>query len=178
MLLQGLTPAAKMAPFACACQRQPQGCNVQSFKSRPRKNWTMISLAHPQSRAWQGILAPLTLTLRRYSDCTRAKPGSRRSLETRYEDQPFEKLLADNGTLILNSFALSKQSKRNACWLVKRTRIKPETLGLRLEESRLLDAYQVAYEDMLNKCSKPGLPGMSCQQPQVVPQPGHRAHAG
>lgn len=164
LLLQGTDTSGKDGTIRHVLSNvNPQGCNVQSFKEPTQEEldhdflWR-IHKAVPG----KGILGVFNRS--HYEDVLIVRVKNLVPAEVwkrRYEEiNQFEKLLADNGTLILKFFLhISKQEQEKRLLAREKDENKAWKLSASDWENRAdWDKYQVAYEDMLNKCSKPWAP--------------------
>jgi PPK2 family polyphosphate:nucleotide phosphotransferase len=164
MLLQGTDTSGKDGTIRHVLSSvNPQGCRVESFKEPTQEelDHDFLWRIHKATPA-KGILGVFNRS--HYEDILVVrvqKLAPEKVWQRRYEEiNHFEKLLADNGTLILKFFlhiSSHEQEKR----LLAREQDKNKAWKLSAsdwENRSQWDEYQSAYEDMLNKCSKPWAP--------------------
>lgn len=164
MVLQGTDTSGKDGSIRhVLSQVNPQGCQVQSFKEP-----TLEELDHDFLwRVHKAVPGKGTLGVfnrSHYEDVLVARVRKLVSDEIwkrRYEEiNHFEELLAQNGTLLLKFFlhiSSQEQEKR----LLEREKDQEKAWKLSAsdwENRRFWKEYQVAYEDLLNRCSKPWAP--------------------
>jgi PPK2 family polyphosphate:nucleotide phosphotransferase len=164
LLLQGTDTSGKDGTIRHVLANvNPQGCEVHSFKEP-----TPEELDHDflwrihKATPGKGILGVFNRS--QYEDVLIARVQKLVPPEVwkrRYaEINNFEKLLSDNGTLILKFFlhiSAHEQEKR----LLAREEDKDKAWKLSAadwQNRTYWDQYQEAYEDMLNKCSTPWAP--------------------
>lgn len=159
MLLQGTDTSGKDGTVRhVLAQVNPQGCKVQSFKEP-----TPEELDHDflwrihQAVPGKGTLGVFNRS--QYEDVLVARVQKlvpKEVWKRRYEEiNHFEKLLADNGTLLLKFFLhISSQEQEERLLAREHDKDKAWKLSASDWENRAYwDDYQEAYEDMLNKCS-------------------------
>lgn len=164
MLLQGTDTSGKDGTIRHVLANvNPQGCNVHSFKEPTQEEldhdflWR-IHKAVPG----KGILGAFNRS--HYEDVlvVRVKKLAPEEVWKRHYEEinHFEKLLADNGTLILKFFLhISKKEQEERLLAREKDENKAWKLSASDWENRASwDDYQAAYEDMINKCSKPWAP--------------------
>ncbi|HEY0755737.1 MAG TPA: PPK2 family polyphosphate kinase [Ktedonobacteraceae bacterium] len=164
LLLQGTDTSGKDGTIRhVLSQINPQGCRVQSFKEP-----TSEELDHDflwrihQAVPGKGILGVFNRS--HYEDVLVTRVNHLVSEDTwqrRYHEiNHFEKLLAENGTLLLKFFLhISSQEQEQRLLAREKDLNKAWKLSVSDWENRASwHAYQEAYEDMLNKCSKPWAP--------------------
>lgn len=164
LLLQGTDTSGKDGTIRHVLSHvNPQGCSAQSFKEPTQEELDHDFLWRIHKAApGKGILGVFNRS--HYEDVLVVrvqKLVSEAVWKRRYEEiNQFEKLLADNGTLILKFFLhissqeqekrlLAREQDRNKAWKLSASDWANRTQW---------DEYQAAYEDMLSKCSKPWAP--------------------
>lgn len=164
MILQGTDTSGKDGSIRhVLSQVNPQGCQVQSFKEP-----TPEELDHDflwrihKAVPGKGTLGVFNRS--HYEDVLVARVRKLVSDDVwkcRYEEiNHFEELLTQNGTLLLKFFlhiSSQEQEKR----LLEREKDQEKAWKLSAsdwENRRFWKEYQAAYEDLLNRCSKPWAP--------------------
>jgi PPK2 family polyphosphate:nucleotide phosphotransferase len=164
MLLQGTDTSGKDGTIRHVLSNvNPQGCRVESFKEPTQEelDHDFLWRIHKATPA-KGILGVFNRS--HYEDILVVrvqKLAPEKVWQRRYEEiNHFEKLLADNGTLILKFFLhISSQEQEKRLLAREQDKNKAWKLSASDWENRSQwDEYQSAYEDMLNKCSKPWAP--------------------
>jgi PPK2 family polyphosphate:nucleotide phosphotransferase len=164
ILLQGTDTSGKDGTIRHVLSHvNPQGCQVHSFKEP-----TAEDLDHDflwrihKATPGKGILGVFNRS--HYEDVlvVRVKKLVPEDVwQRRYEEiNHFEKLLADNGTLVLKFFLhISKEEQEERLLAREKDKDKAWKLSASDWQNRAdWDKYQEAYEDMINKCSKPWAP--------------------
>lgn len=164
MILQGTDTSGKDGTIQhVLSQVNPQGCQVHSFRqpTADELNYDFLWRVH-HAVPGKGTLGVFNRS--HYEDVLVARVHTlvpEAVWKRRYEEiNHFEKLLADNGTLLLKFF-LHISSKEQKERLLAREADKNKAWKLSAsdwEERRFWDAYQAAYEDMINRCSTPWAP--------------------
>ncbi|HXR65335.1 MAG TPA: PPK2 family polyphosphate kinase [Ktedonobacteraceae bacterium] len=164
LLLQGTDTSGKDGTIRHVLSNvNPQGCRVESFKEPTQEelDHDFLWRIHKATPA-KGILGVFNRS--HYEDVLVVrvqKLAPEKVWQRRYEEiNHFEKLLADNGTLILKFFLhISSQEQEKRLLAREQDKNKAWKLSASDWENRSQwDEYQSAYEDMLNKCSKPWAP--------------------
>jgi PPK2 family polyphosphate:nucleotide phosphotransferase len=164
LLLQGTDTSGKDGTIRHVLSNvNPQGCRVESFKEPTQEelDHDFLWRIHKATPA-KGILGVFNRS--HYEDILVVrvqKLAPEKVWQRRYEEiNHFEKLLADNGTLILKFFLhISSQEQEKRLLAREQDKNKAWKLSASDWENRSQwDEYQSAYEDMLNKCSKPWAP--------------------
>jgi len=164
MLLQGTDTSGKDGTIRHAlAQLNPQGCRVESFKEPTPQEldhdflWRVHKVV-----PGKGILGVFNRS--HYEDVlvVRIKKIVPEKVWKRHyaEINHFEKLLAENGTLLLKFFLhISSQEQEKRLLAREQDIEKAWKLSVSDWENRAYwDDYQAAYEDMLNRCSTPWAP--------------------
>lgn len=164
MLLQGTDTSGKDGTIRHVLAHvNPQGCNVQSFKEP-----TLEDLEH--DFLWRihkvvpgkGTLGVFNRS--HYEDVlvVRVRELAPEDVWKRHYEEinNFEQLLAANGTIILKFFLhISAEEQKERLLAREQDKDKAWKVSASDWENRAYwDKYQAAYEDMLNKCSKPWAP--------------------
>jgi PPK2 family polyphosphate:nucleotide phosphotransferase len=164
MLLQGTDTSGKDGTIRHVLSNvNPQGCRVESFKEPTQEelDHDFLWRIHKATPA-KGMLGVFNRS--HYEDVLVVRVQNlvpEKVWQRRYEEiNHFEKLLADNGTLILKFFLhISSQEQEKRLLAREQDKNKAWKLSASDWENRSYwDEYQGAYEDMLNKCSKPWAP--------------------
>jgi PPK2 family polyphosphate:nucleotide phosphotransferase len=164
MVLQGTDTSGKDGTIRHVfSQVNPQGCEVHSFKqpTAEEMDHDFLWRVHKVTPG-KGTLGIFNRS--HYEDVLVVrvqKMVSEHIWKRRYDEiNQFEKLLADNGTIILKFFlhiSATEQEER----LLAREKDKDKAWKLSAtdwEDRRYWDGYQEAYEDMLKKCSTSAAP--------------------
>ena len=164
MLLQGTDTSGKDGTIRHVLSHvNPQGCYVQSFKEPTPEELDHDFLWRIHKAApGKGMLGVFNRS--QYEDVLVARVQKlvpKEVWKRRYDEiNDFENLLANNGTLILKFF-LHISSQEQEQRLLKREQDENKAWKLSASDWQTRaywDEYQDAYEDMLNKCSKPWAP--------------------
>ena len=164
IVLQGMDTAGKDGAIRSVIGfMNPQGCRVAAFKAP-----TPAELAHDflwrvhSETPGKGTIAIFNRS--HYEDVLVVRVHNLVGPEVwkkRYDDiNNFERLLADNGAVILKFFLhISKDEQKERLLArekdpVKAWKLSPDDW----KERDYWDAYQTAYEDALNKCGTPAAP--------------------
>ncbi|HEY3992996.1 MAG TPA: PPK2 family polyphosphate kinase [Ktedonobacteraceae bacterium] len=164
MLLQGTDTSGKDGTIRhVLASVNPQGCNVHSFKEPTPEELDHDFLWRIHKAApGKGILGVFNRS--HYEDVLVARVHKlvpKEVWKRRYEEiNSFEKLLADNGTIMLKFFLhISSQEQEERLLAREQDKNKAWKLSASDWEDRThWDEYQEAYEDTLSKCSKPWAP--------------------
>lgn len=164
MLLQGTDTSGKDGTIRHVLANvNPQGCSVHSFKE-PTPEELDHDFLWRIHRAVPGKGTLGVFNRSHYEDVlvVRVRKLAPEDVwKRRYEEiNNFEKLLADNGTLILKFFLhISAKEQEERLLAREQDRDKAWKLSASDWENRTYwNEYQEAYEDMLNKCSTPWAP--------------------
>jgi PPK2 family polyphosphate:nucleotide phosphotransferase len=164
LILQGTDTSGKDGTIRhVLSQVNPQGCQVYSFKQpTPEElDHDFLWRVHKVTPG-KGILGVFNRS--HYEDVLVVRVQKlvpEDAWKRRYEEiNAFEKLLADNNTIILKFF-LHISAKEQEERLLAREKDKDKAWKLSAtdwEDRRYWDDFQKAYEDMLEKCSTPWAP--------------------
>ena len=164
MVLQGTDTSGKDGTIRHVLAHiNPQGCQVSSFK-QPTQEELDHDFLWRIHRATPGKGTFGVFNRSHYEDVLVARVSKlvpEEVWQRRYaEINRFEKLLADNGTIILKFFLhISAKEQKERLLAREKDRDKAWKLSATDWEDRpYWDDYQAAYEDMLKKCSTPWAP--------------------
>ncbi len=164
MILQGTDTSGKDGTIRHVLSHvNPQSCHVQSFKE-PTPEELEHDFLWRIHKAVPGKGSLGVFNRSQYEDVLVARVAKLVPEEVwkrRYEEiNHFEKLLADNGTLLLKFFLhISSEEQEKRLLAREQDTDKAWKLSVSDWSNRAYwDQYQEAYEDMLNQCSKPWSP--------------------
>jgi PPK2 family polyphosphate:nucleotide phosphotransferase len=164
IVLQGMDTAGKDSTIQHVMRGlNPQGCGVTSFKAP-----TPEELDHDFLWRVHAVVPRIgefgIFNRSHYEDVVMPrvhKTASKEVLEKRYRQiNEFEEMLYENGTIILKFFLhISKEEQKKR--LLERINDPAKNWKMNpadLKERALWDKYMEAYEEAINKCSKPHAP--------------------